>query len=120
MPEFKLKRLEDAAVHNVILNRVLPHPQLLVPTILIPIIHFHALLYYSITPILHHSITPLLHYSNTPPLHYSITPFLQIGSKTRKAVPLPGSLSTSILPRWASTIILEWNIPMPIPFFLVV
>src|ERR1039457_1109770 len=105
MPEFKLKRLEDAAVHNVILNRVLPHPQLLVPTILIPIIHFHALL--------HHSTTPILQYSNTPPLHYSSTQFLQIGSKTRKAVPLPGSLSTSILPRWASTIILEWNMPMP-------
>src|ERR1019366_7531798 len=73
MPEFKLKRLEDAAVHNVILNRVLPHPQLLVPTILIPIIHFHALLYYSITPLLHYSITPLLQYSPTPLLHYSIS-----------------------------------------------
>src|ERR1019366_3429591 len=70
MPEFKLKRLEDAAVHNVILNRVLPHPQLLVPTILIPIIHFHALLYYSITPLLHHSITPLLPHSTTPALHF--------------------------------------------------
>src|ERR1035438_294897 len=65
-------------------------------------------------------VTPPFHHSNTPPLHYSSTPFLQIGSKTRKAVPLPDSLSTSILPRWASTIILEWNIPMPIPFFLVV
>src|ERR1039458_3499918 len=57
MPEFKLKRLEDAAVHNVILNRVLPHPQLLITAIPIPISHFHALLHHSPTPILPHSIS---------------------------------------------------------------
>src|ERR1035441_6403590 len=62
MPEFKLKRLEDAAVHNVILNRVLPHPQLLITAILIPISHFHALLHHSPTPILQHSTTPALHF----------------------------------------------------------
>lgn len=42
------------------------------------------------------------------------------GSSTRKVVPLPGSLWTSILPRWASTMVLQWNMPMPRPFFLVV
>src|ERR1035441_9121429 len=55
MPEFKLKRIEDAAVHNVILNRVLPHPQLLITAILIPISHFHAILHQSTTPLLQHS-----------------------------------------------------------------
>src|ERR1035437_10336933 len=69
-PEFKLKRLEDAAVHNVILDGVLPHPQLLITAILIPIIHFHALLQHSITPTLHYSNTPLLQHSITPTLHF--------------------------------------------------
>jgi len=42
------------------------------------------------------------------------------GKSTRKVVPLPTSLSTSMRPWWASTIILHWNMPMPMPFFLVV
>jgi len=44
----------------------------------------------------------------------------QIGNSTRNRVPLPGSLWTSMRPRWASTIILQWNMPMPMPFCLVV
>src|SRR5687768_12437322 len=43
-----------------------------------------------------------------------------IGSTTVNVVPCPSFDSTSILPWCASTIILLWNIPMPIPFFLVV
>src|ERR1041385_5014854 len=42
------------------------------------------------------------------------------GSTMRKVVPSPFFESTSILPPCASTIILLWNMPMPIPFFLVV
>ena len=30
------------------------------------------------------------------------------GSETRKVLPCPSSLSTSIRPRWASTILREW------------
>ena len=43
-----------------------------------------------------------------------------IGNFTRKVVPFPSSLSTSICPLWASTIILLWKRPIPVPCFLVV
>src|SRR5688500_72998 len=43
-----------------------------------------------------------------------------IGNNTRNVVPSPGWLSTSILPSCASTTILLKNMPIPMPFFLVV
>ncbi len=41
------------------------------------------------------------------------------GRLTRTVVPAPTSLSTWMLPPWASTTIRDWNIPMPSPFDLV-
>src|SRR5208283_2386350 len=45
---------------------------------------------------------------------------LPSGSFIRNVVPAPSSLSTSIAPWWASTIILLWKRPIPSPSFFVV
>lgn len=53
---------------------------------------------------------------------YTLHPYTLffMGSSTLKVVPFPSSLSTSILPWWASMIFLQWKRPIPIPCFLVV